>query len=92
MLSRCTVLSSVSCCFGVHAVSRPSKYGLTNATASCLVTDTGYALLPAKLISVCPDTTKFLFWDNYHFTDAGMRLYANFALKTLLGSKNIGSN
>ncbi|CAK7325205.1 unnamed protein product [Dovyalis caffra] len=64
----------------IDMANNPNKYGFEETRKGCC--GTGIYCDVAK--PVCPDRTKYLFWDAFHPTEAAYSIMVNEAVKTLL--------
>lgn len=56
-------------------IRTPSKYGIEEVTKGCCGTGLiEVTLLCNKFDPVCPDDTKYLFWDSFHPTERGYQI------------------
>ncbi|XP_010692505.2 GDSL esterase/lipase EXL3 [Beta vulgaris subsp. vulgaris] len=63
-------------------IQNPDKYGLEEVVKGCCGTGLlEVSVLCNKLDSVCPDDSKYLFWDSYHPTERGYQLLFDAIIK-----------
>lgn len=56
----------------------PGSYNISNSLSNCMVSDPpfSYLELDAKLVSICSNPDKFVFWDGLHPTSKVQELLA----------------
>ncbi|KAL3528392.1 hypothetical protein ACH5RR_007714 [Cinchona calisaya] len=67
-----------------NVVSNPSKYGFTNVNSPCCSfgkIKLALTCIPAS--TLCKDRSQYMFWDEYHPSDAANALIANELIKKL---------
>ncbi|KAK1260348.1 GDSL esterase/lipase [Acorus gramineus] len=74
-------------------INNPVKYGFNNSDSPCCTFVKGKirpSLTCTPLSSLCTDRSKYVFWDEYHPTDAANELIATVTMKKL-GLKSVGT-
>ncbi|MCO5611584.1 hypothetical protein L7F22_065837 [Adiantum nelumboides] len=72
-----TVLYSDAFDIAMNFIQNPSKYGFTNANSGCCGRGPNRGIIPcSRADPVCPDRTKYVFWDPFHPTEAVNKLIA----------------
>lgn len=70
----------------IDIIQNPDKYGLEQVVKGCCGTGLiEVSLLCNKLDSVCPDDSKYFFWDSYHPTERGYEILRDFVAEKYIG-------